>query len=377
MGLFSKKHNIESFGDILSELADYDNAGVELLPEEYFTLGYICLKQKQGIKVSEYWLRKAYRLGHPGSIKLLYDLAVEKNAHQLNEESISLLKEGVSLGNRPCMTAYGILLTEGHGVVKDEQRGKDILQLAADMGDLTAAAVIGEAYLRGDLLEKNYDLAKYWLIKAAVRGYRNDGVDQYLRSLLSEEELDQISNDNYFEFYRKAADAGCADAMYYMYLTLFNGFHIQKDEKIANEFLSQAADLGHVIAISTQAANDMNLIKSPTGNIDIELANKIAASIQKGTEIGEPLSYVILGDMYYLGYLGDDEYEKAYMNYHQATSRINLSPCASIAQMISYSKYLPSEELSLKGRQDINTLHSMFFANLKGVFEEENIGAIC
>lgn len=106
---------------------------------------------------------------------------------------------------------------------------------AAERGAPEAQMNLSACLWKGDGVEQNREEAKKWLRKAAEQGHEE-----------AQETLARITEEvNYvFEQYRKEAKQGDAEAQFRLSLCYFNGKGVDKDEKVAMQWLQKAAEQG-------------------------------------------------------------------------------------------------------------------------------------
>jgi TPR repeat protein len=81
-------------------------------------------------------------------------------------------KDGANLGDRKSMLALGeTYLSGGVGVVKDEKSGLFWIKKAAELGSPKAMMVLWAIYTKGEIVNANVIVARYWYNQAVINGY--------------------------------------------------------------------------------------------------------------------------------------------------------------------------------------------------------------
>lgn len=151
-------------------------------------------------------------------------------------------------------------LLKGDGVEKDEKKGFQQMEQAANAGYLPAMAGLGYLYSAGVGVTKDPEKAKEWFRKAAEQGHAISCLNLG-KTLLAENkgadlgEAGDISKLNEgVSWIRKAADLGLDDARATYGLILLRGEHgVKADPKAAAQYLIPAADAGNNEALNALA----------------------------------------------------------------------------------------------------------------------------
>lgn len=148
-------------------------------------------------------------------------------------------------------------LLKGEGVEKDEKKGFEQMEQAANAGYLPAMAGLGYLYSAGVGVSKDPEKAKEWFRKAAEQGHAISCLNLG-KTLVAENkgadlgEAGDVSKLNEgVSWIRKAADLGLNDARATYGLILLRGEHgVKADPKAAAQYLIPAADGGNAEAMN-------------------------------------------------------------------------------------------------------------------------------
>ena len=125
---------------------------------------------------------------------------------------------------------------------------------AAQNGDIRAQVQLGDCYYsgigfyKGEIVEKNYEKAVFWFLKAARQG---DARAQFNLAFMYEQGLgvDSQNYDQAFYWYKKAAEQGDERAQYNVGYYYENGRGTSQNLSEAYNWYKRAADQGHQNAI--------------------------------------------------------------------------------------------------------------------------------
>lgn len=197
------------------------------------------------------------------------------------EQAAGLLSQAVEQGNALGMVHLALMLKDGRGIEKNVTRAVELFQQASDIGSATATILLGNAYFDGEGIEKDIKRAIGLWEKAASEGderaqnlvrqvYMNDSMEQYIDPQHAIDFLEpyatagdsdvmyhlaeyaskigsyQVAND----WYVKAADAGSADAQYYLGLS---AYLVDELDDRTLRWLTTAAEKQHVGAMNCMA----------------------------------------------------------------------------------------------------------------------------
>jgi len=163
----------------------------------------------------------------------------------------------------------------------------------SDQGDAIAQKNLGNRYLSGEGVEKNYDTALGWYRKSAKQGYENA---QHNIGLMYEQGwgVDKDA-DQAFEWYLLAANQGFANAQYALATQYLFGSDEIKDKNEALRWLLKAENQGFAPALGH--LGEMYLL----GNGVEKNMNKALALLEGAAKQGEKIAMGRLANMYYFG----------------------------------------------------------------------------
>jgi TPR repeat protein len=187
------------------------------------------------------WFRKAAEQGYPEAQKNLAHCyrngeGVEKNYL----EAAKWYRKAAEQGNDSAQWFLGFCYLNGEGVSVDEVEALKWFRKSAELGNDFAQVTLGECHAKGLGVPKDNAEALKWFQKASRYTWR--GVDlgeRYFYGKGVEKNTIQAVN-----FFRKAAEAGDANAQFYMGICYANGQGLEKDETESVKWYRKAADQG-------------------------------------------------------------------------------------------------------------------------------------
>lgn len=143
----------------------------------------------------------------------------------------------------------------------DTSKGFEWFLIAAKRGDPFSQCIVGFSYKNGDLIQKDENKAYHWFLEAASNGDKeamnelgqiysekatsllgkNDASKEEIKTSWSNAELS-------FKWYKKAADLGCVNAMYFTGVYYFCGFGTDINKELSLDYLNNAIENGSEIA---------------------------------------------------------------------------------------------------------------------------------
>lgn len=143
----------------------------------------------------------------------------------------------------------------------DRDKGFQWFLIAAKRGDPFSQCIVGFSYKNGDLIQKDENKAYHWFLEAASNGdkeamnelgqiYSEKATSLLGKNDASKEEI-KISWSNAelsFKWYKKAADLGCVNAMYFTGVYYFCGFGTDINKELSLDYLNNAIENGSEIA---------------------------------------------------------------------------------------------------------------------------------
>lgn len=131
----------------------------------------------------------------------------------------------------------------GHSVEVNLDRAISLFAESAEMGEPDAMYEIAVHYARGDGLNQDYDMCKYWLEKAVENGCEKAC---HLLGIMHENGIGMEADPaSALIFYKGAADANQADALYRLYEVYHDGdLGEEPNMDTAFDYLEKAIDAG-------------------------------------------------------------------------------------------------------------------------------------
>lgn len=162
-------------------------------------------------------------------------------------KAVELFGRAVELGDVSCEYDLAQLLLSGHPEIdRDVSRALDLLESAAEKGDIHACAYMGLLVLQGEYVEKDPSLAANYLQYAADRGH--PAAQRLLGSLYVEGEGVPKDPAKAADWWRSAVANGDPLAAFLLSRAYQAGRGVPKDEAEALRLLHVAADRGVGIA---------------------------------------------------------------------------------------------------------------------------------
>lgn len=261
---------VEEINDPM-ELADMEYVSMDNISEVMNESEYDI--SKDDIDIESLTKEELLNLAIEGNRKAQYYHAM-KVFEDDNEEGVKWFAKSAANGYNEAMYAMGICYINGAGVSEDFTKGigyiaksaknnnvrglhyianyyhsageyekmVDIyLKLANELDDTISCATLGGLYLYGDLVNKDYGLAKYYLDRAYEAG--EEGLvltNLALVYFMGDEKYHDI--DKSIEFFNKAAEQNEGNAQYYLGLLYENGMGVEKDIEMAKKYYKLAME---------------------------------------------------------------------------------------------------------------------------------------
>lgn len=174
-----------------------------------------------------------------------YDYYVKLNDEKYYNIALDYLKKACANKNPISYFKMGSIFYNGElGIETNIEKAYQYWLEGVQNGDISSMIMIGNAYIRGEHLQRNVELGIKYLDKAASSGNEIAALDlakYYLFGFYLDRDIDKS-----VQYYKKAADLGNAEAQNEIatyYLQGSNGF--TKDENKAFELLEMATKKGY------------------------------------------------------------------------------------------------------------------------------------
>lgn len=225
-----------------------------------------CYEEGDGVEQSDekavYWLEKAANQGLDFSQYLLGThykdgTGVDQNA----QKALYWFEKSAEWGNSYAQFELSAIYDEKG----DIKTSVEWLRKAAEQDHEIAQHNLGVAYVKGEGVERDFEKALEWFLKAKENGCEfSDGAIKKLREILQEKEeviddaeklfsigMDHIRKKEYetaVGYLKRAADKGWAEAQYMLALCYKDGYGVEKDPRETVKWAEKAANQGHVEA---------------------------------------------------------------------------------------------------------------------------------
>ncbi len=231
------------------------------------------------------WFEKGAELGSETSMVTLSRLYSLPGSNNVPESAFKYAEKASEQGNMECTYMLGKMYMAGYGCTQDYSKAysyfekcKDepfddipismaycrtelndgkmddstiqLLQTAADKGNVDAMRVLGDSYANGNGVSSDLSKALEWYEKAALQ---NDPYSLYATSmiLLTGKETSQEDKAKAISYLEKAAANGYASAQNDLAMLYLNGQFVDKDVKKGIELLEKASESGNPYSMST------------------------------------------------------------------------------------------------------------------------------
>ena len=131
------------------------------------------------------------------------------------EKSFAWFRRGAEAGDADAMESLGLAYLTGDGTAIDEEKAKEWLIRATENGNASAECTLGSLYARDDYWDEDLAEAVKWWERAAEHG--DVTAMQNLGCIYSDPDIKDdaihLNLEKAREWFRKAVDNGCEDAM--------------------------------------------------------------------------------------------------------------------------------------------------------------------
>lgn len=163
----------------------------------------------------------------------------EERGLKLIEGALEEIRKRSEDGDAAAQSLYGMCLTHGWGVMKDEQKGFAWFMKAADRGDVAAMTNVGYAYDHGRGVAKDVLEGARWYRLSAAKG---SVVAMYNLGVTAGNAAEAV------RWYEKAAMKGHPSGAYNLGNKYEYGNGVPQDRATALRWYRRAATLGHKTA---------------------------------------------------------------------------------------------------------------------------------
>ena len=306
MKLFLTDHTEKAYEQI-RKAADEGNAIALYMMANYFSQGY-GVQPINNQKAIAYF-KKSYKAGYAVAGYDVADSLPDGSPEQdeIRNNTKDNILELANEGDACAQNNLGLMYKYGRGVERSYEKAVEWYLKAAEQGDADAQCNLGFMYELGDGVEQSYEKAVEWYLKAAEQGLARAQYD--LGDMYKFGRGVKQSDEKVLEWYLKAAEQGDADAQYdlgamYYYGTDY-GTGVEQSYEKAVEWYLKAAEQGNTDA--QYKLGDMYYF----GTGVEQSYEKAVEWYRKAAEQGDAWAQNDLGEMYYNGTGVEQSYEKA------------------------------------------------------------------
>ena len=302
MKLFLTDHTEKAYEQI-RKAADEGNAIALYMMANYFSQGY-GVQPINNQKAIAYF-KKSYKAGYAVAGYDVADSLPDGSPEQdeIRNNTKDNILELANEGDACAQNNLGLMYKYGRGVERSYEKAVEWYLKAAEQGDADAQCNLGFMYELGDGVEQSYEKAVEWYLKAAEQGNTDAQYklgDMYYYGTGVEQSYEKAA-----EWYLKAAEQGDADAQYSLGDMYYDGTGVEQSYEKAVEWYKKAAEQG-------DAAAQCNLGYMYKNGRGVEQSDEKAVKwYQKAAEQGDADAQCNLGFMYEFGTGVEQSYEKA------------------------------------------------------------------
>jgi TPR repeat protein len=241
---------------------------------------------------------RTYAAGDPDAEAWLGVVLIDRGR---DREAMKALQHAADAGSSEANHRLGLVFAEGLvGVARNDQRGAEYFDKAANAGHLRAQINLGILYLRGQGVTRDLVQARAWLEKAAAT---DDPSALYALGRAMEEHDDRIMADSVraADLYRRAAMKGHALAALRYGLALVDGLGVKRDPTGAQTWLLQANDSG--VPEAALALGDLSA-RTPASRdkaANEKIVQRAVAWFEVAARAGVPSAQFKLANAYFAG----------------------------------------------------------------------------
>lgn len=189
--------------------------------------------------------------------RLSADMSGSNIAAKRERDLVQYYRYSADMGNVEAQVTMGRLYSLGaRGLKKDIDAARKYLTDAANAGDATAMANLGNMYANGFGVDANNETALFWFKKSANKG---NAMGRYGLGYmtLAGQGVDQ-DHALALQYLNQAAEQGLADARYFLGILHLRGIGVKQDFTKAYHHLNIASHAGHEVATYNLAMMQLN-----------------------------------------------------------------------------------------------------------------------
>ena len=247
-------------------------------------------------------------------------------------EAADCFTYSAEMGHREAQLHLGNMYLSGTGLKKNYKKAIQWLTKAGEKGSSDASFLLGQMYGSGLGVKKNHEQSFYWLTKAANKYHSDARVmlgHKYATGTGTKKDLKKA-----FGYYREAAqtygnDKG--DANFFLAYAFMNGLGVEQDAKQAFLYYQSAAKQGY--APAQDKMGDYYYYENELG-----LERNCEEAIhwyEKAAKQGDQSAQSQLGDLYISGECVEKNYELAFHWHQKAAEQGSLHSQANLGYMYS------------------------------------------
>ena len=241
---------------------------------------------------------RTYAAGDPDAEAWLGAVLIDRGK---NREAIKALQRAADAGSSEANHRLGLAFAEGlAGTPRNDQRGAEYFEKAANAGHRRAQINLGILYLRGQGVTRDLVQARAWLEKAAAT---DDPSALYTLGRAMEERDEAIAADSIraADLYRRAAEKGHALAALRYGLAMVDGIGVKRDPNGAQTWLLQANDSG--VPEAALALGDLSA-RTPASrdkDANARIVERAVSWFEVAARAGVPSAQFKLANAYFAG----------------------------------------------------------------------------
>ena len=189
--------------------------------------------------------------------RLSADMSGSNIAAKRERDLVQYYRYSADMGNVDAQVTMGRLYSLGaRGLKKDVDAARKYLTDAANAGDATAMANLGNMYANGFGVDANNETALFWFKKSATKGNAMGRYGLGYMTLAGQ----GVAQDHALalQYLNQAAEQGLADARYFLGILHLRGIGVKQDFTKAYHHLNIASHVGHEVATYNLAMMQLN-----------------------------------------------------------------------------------------------------------------------